>query len=172
MRDSDTAKLEDGERSDSEYDALLQELERDKEQEALHRQEEQWDADFTVHLLGGRWQMERSGRLKYGLRFDLKSQTPLFLFAEKFVLPKSASFDHELYGESLGHLLGTIWMQRHRQLYEHWLEHESPDEFPFLSLPPLPLSDEQERTCNDLSGSRRRRANYYINLQPGDGRRS
>ena len=155
--------------ADAEYAALLEDLEADKHAQSLGQDD--WKSDFMVHLLGGQWQMERSGRLKYGLRFDLKPNSPLFIFAEKFSLPKSASFDDRAYGESLGHLLGSIWMERHKQLFEVWTEHECPEHYPVSDIPALVLSQEQSAGIKDLKGTQLKRAQYYVSLSPGDARR-
>ena len=171
LRDTVATDEPSGSDADEDYENLLRALEADKEHEALIRQEEDWSTDFYVHLLGGKWQMQRVGRMKYGLRYDIRPTSPLFQFADKFSLPKSASFDDSVYGEALGHLLGNIWMQRHRQLYEHWLDKESPDVFPITSMPSLTLTSAQEQGIQDLEGTRRRRTLFYVELKPGDARR-
>eukprot|EP00971_Amphidinium_carterae_P134129 2657816-Amphidinium_carterae.1 len=54
---------------------------------------------FKVSLLGGRWQVERTGRSVYGLRCDIGKNTTLHLMAVTWHINKSASFEYNVYSE-------------------------------------------------------------------------
>eukprot|EP00971_Amphidinium_carterae_P336458 6472834-Amphidinium_carterae.5 len=98
---------------------------------------------FKISLLGGRWQMERTGRNVYGLRCDLVKSTIIEQLASVWQLHKSASFEYNRYSVEGAEILIDCWMERMEFLAILWDEHGRPyDKFPERALDTFKFSAE------------------------------
>eukprot|EP00971_Amphidinium_carterae_P041792 821360-Amphidinium_carterae.2 len=75
---------------------------------------------FRWQVMGGSWQMERTGRSLYGVRVDIKAATSLHAFSSRFRLGLSASFEYNVYTEAHAEGFARLWAERILTLYEHY----------------------------------------------------
>eukprot|EP00971_Amphidinium_carterae_P080697 1596493-Amphidinium_carterae.1 len=57
---------------------------------------------FSETILGGAWNIVRSGKILFGVRTDTRKGSLVHVFADTFGLAQSASFESEKYGASEG----------------------------------------------------------------------
>ena len=105
---------------DGDYDELFTALEN---QRCALRGDVAAHSDmFRTSLLGGQWQVERTGRTIYGVRVDAKQGTTAAALCAAFKLTKSASFERSVYGEEGGSFLSKLWIHRMSFLCAAWEE--------------------------------------------------
>eukprot|EP00971_Amphidinium_carterae_P203210 4032685-Amphidinium_carterae.1 len=85
-----------------------------------------WSDFFSWQVLAGEWQIERTGRMVYGSRVDVKSGTELHNFVSTHLGAKSASFEDNRFGEKASHLLSRLWAQRVVELNDAWQDLSEP----------------------------------------------
>eukprot|EP00971_Amphidinium_carterae_P136209 2698929-Amphidinium_carterae.1 len=66
---------------------------------------------FKISLLGGQWQMDRTGRSVYGLRCDVVKHSLLDELATTWMLKRSASFEYNVYSQEGAEVLLDGWME-------------------------------------------------------------
>ena len=142
--------------------AELQHRKADMKDAGLHQ-----DGMFKKTLLGGKWQVARTGRTLYGLRVDVvKGSGSLHSMCLKFKLPASASFEYNVYGESLAADLVAIWEMRMSALHAYWESHDCPETWPKDPIPPLELGTELQQRCESLKGRPAKRLQAIVSLCP------
>ena len=84
------------------------------------------DEHFKISLLGGSWQVARTGRVIYGCRADIRPRSPLQDYVRAFGLKLSQSFENNLYTEEGGLALSLLW--RHLMCHQarHWQQEGKP----------------------------------------------
>ncbi|CAE7712127.1 unnamed protein product [Symbiodinium sp. CCMP2592] len=110
---------------DIQYDDLFEQLE---EQRCVINAAFETLADqFRTSLIGGDWQLRRTGRVVYGVRIDVKAGSSMAEFCAKFSLAKSASFEQSVYGDEPGQALGKLFIHRMSFLMQLWEDLGRPD---------------------------------------------
>ena len=122
--------------------------------------------DFRWTLLGGEWQVQRTGRQVYGIRVDIKAHSPLHNFAVRFKLPRSSSFERNVYGSEGGQALAQLWSTRVSGLFLHWQSHHEPVVFPRDSVTPLEVPDSLRAACDALGPRGQKRLQTILELCP------
>ena len=110
---------------DIQYDGLFEQLEEQRCE--IHAAFEDWADQFRTSLIGGDWQLRRTGRLVYGVRIDVKAGSSVADFCTKFSLAKSASFEQSIYGDEPGQALGKLFIHRMSFLIQIWEDLGRPD---------------------------------------------
>ena len=93
------------------------------------RQQEQGNDDtdlFAYTLLGGAWQIKRTGRALYGHRVDIRKETVVRTFAEHFAMPCSASFEFSKFSAKGSALMVRLWSRRMHALAVAWDNSDRP----------------------------------------------
>ena len=121
---------------------------------------------FRWSILGGAWSVQRSGRSVYGVRVDIRAQSPLLGFARLVNLTQSASFDNHTYSAEGGRLLASLWTQRMVQLYEAWLVSGEATTWSGAEVPDLELFASQTALADGLSRRGRARLQRIRALKP------
>ena len=80
-------------------------------------------SEFTVHILGGKWQQARTGRDIYGLRVDCRRESDCARMAAGLGISKSASFEYNKYGEEMAALLVELFKHKMLHLRRRWAYH-------------------------------------------------
>eukprot|EP00971_Amphidinium_carterae_P171666 3403402-Amphidinium_carterae.1 len=76
---------------------------------------------FRVSVLGGEWQVKRTGRSIYGVRVDGKTKGIITdLLACWPHLPRSASYDYSVYTSEGAHALAHLWMWKMAYIATQW----------------------------------------------------
>ena len=120
---------------------------------------------FREAVLGGAWNIERSGRALFGIRVDVMTNSVVHPFVKKFGLSLSASFEARVYGERDGHLLSVLWQKRVMGLYEFWVAHGKPDVYP-TGLADSVLTGDEVGLPDRLKGRALKRLNAILQLLP------
>ena len=120
---------------------------------------------FREAVLGGAWNIERSGRALFGIRVDVLANSVLHAFMRKFGLTMSASFEAKTYGEQDGHLLSVLWQKRLLSLYDFWVAQGKPDMYP-NGIAALELSGAETGLSSRLQGRALKRLNAILHLLP------
>eukprot|EP00971_Amphidinium_carterae_P312942 6218875-Amphidinium_carterae.1 len=122
---------------------------------------------FKVSLLGGRWQMERTGRSVYGLRCDVVKGTVVDSLATVWGMRKSASFEYNVYSNAGAEVLVDAWMERMEHVALVWEAHGgSTSAFPAKSFDTSGYSRELEERFVALNERCRSRFAQYGNIWP------
>eukprot|EP00971_Amphidinium_carterae_P020975 413979-Amphidinium_carterae.1 len=72
---------------------------------------------FRVGLLAGQWQVARTGRSVYGLRTDVKSNSPMRACCVALSLRFSSSFEYNKFDQNGAEFLLSFWQFRMAFLY-------------------------------------------------------
>ena len=118
---------------------------------------------FRVAILGGTWQVQRTGRAIYGLRCDIKPTSPLHDWAPRVGLNKSASFEYNVYGEQAASHLAGVW--RERLLFLHRLCEEQTGT-PDLQSTPFEVPSELQTCLDALRGRAQKRYLQILQMKP------
>ena len=118
---------------------------------------------FRVAILGGTWQVQRTGRSIYGLRCDIKATSPLHAWAQGLALARSASFEYNVYGEQAASHLAAVWRERLLFLHRVSAEEGTP---PDLENSPFTLPEELQASVDTLSGRARKRYLQIVQMKP------
>ena len=155
--------------ADAEQDALFEqaydELERAREQwhDDKHSQEE----NFVTAILGGKWQVARTGRSVYGVRVDAKAGTSVHTFLKHASLHLSASFDFHTYGEDTAYTFAGWWKQRVLFLHGLWKEAAGLlADFPLDRIAEWRADPAPESLFSSFNAKQRRRADAILKLAP------
>ena len=124
---------------------------------------------FREQLLGGAWQIQRTGRVVYGLQSVIKPNNAVHDVAVKFRLPKSAAFEYNIYGEVPASHLSLLWRTRMFFLAEHWVCSGRPRIYPLDSLPQFLLPDALQQQVHSYKGRLAKRRDTILGLLPGSG---
>ena len=92
--------------------------------------EEEDARDFRTSVLGGMWQVSRTGRSIYGLRVDCKAKSDVFRMAAQLLLPRSASFEYNKYTEDSAAALVELYKHRMSFLKRLWLQEGECEKLP------------------------------------------
>lgn len=150
--------------ADARYDQLFENLE---ELRCLVREDEAIQSDmFRSTLLGGHWQVHRTGRSVYGVRVDVRSNTLAASLCEAFGLNKSASFEHNVYGEEKASLLTRFWIHRMTSLVSCWEEAGARRQFSQEALQRYEVPDEVQAKWEEFHGRVLTRAKQIRSLAP------
>ena len=96
--DEDAGDMEPVQLDEHALDTVWAELEDARTAQAT--QQATLEDCFCEHLLGGAWQVQRTGRVVYGVQSVIKPNTVVEACAKKFGLTKSAAFEYNVYGEN------------------------------------------------------------------------
>eukprot|EP00971_Amphidinium_carterae_P328689 6460686-Amphidinium_carterae.4 len=110
----------------------------EEERETIRVEEVQPHEWFRFDLMGGAWNISRSGKVAYGPRVSAKSHTAAAAFLKTFNCANSASFEHATYGEDVTHKLAGLWREEVSRKTVFWLREGSPSVWPadkYTSLP-------------------------------------
>eukprot|EP00971_Amphidinium_carterae_P349089 6490841-Amphidinium_carterae.1 len=122
---------------------------------------------FKISLLGGQWQMQRTGRTVYGLRCDVVRNSVVDLLATAWGLHKSASFEHNVYTQSGAETLVDAWMERMEWIATVWDEHGRPTKyFPSKASDTQGYSGELADRIRGLSARSRSRLAQFTSIWP------
>eukprot|EP00971_Amphidinium_carterae_P332217 6466258-Amphidinium_carterae.1 len=121
------------------------------------------DSMFTVAILGGKWNLERTGRKLYGSRYDVRKDTPAHRCCVLHDMKLSASFDYHAHGEDVSARLARLYKAKVMHVTRHWLSTGS--EAKLLSCPLFVLPDDlvPPEPAQKLS---LRRWTEYLNMGP------
>ena len=148
-----------------EYDAVYAQV--DEQRQELHQQSRLPPEDlFRWSVLGGQWQQQRTGRALYGVRVDLRPQTPLHAFAVQHNLPRSSSFERNVYGDDGGRMLGETWCLRMLQLYDSWEGAGQPDAWSAEGVESLGLPGNLQEVAGRLDRRGQKRLEKLVSLRP------
>ena len=103
---------------DEAYNSLFEDLE--DQRCAVHAAFDTLADQFRTSLLGGDWQLRRTGRLVYGVRVDVKAGSAVADLCSTYSLNKSASFEQSVYGDEYGQALGKVFIHRLSFLTQVW----------------------------------------------------
>eukprot|EP00971_Amphidinium_carterae_P338750 6476246-Amphidinium_carterae.6 len=78
---------------------------------------------FKISLLGGQWQIQRTGRSVYGLRVDVVKNTIVDELSNVWHVRKSASFEYNVYSREGAEILVEAWMDRMQFVAAVWDAH-------------------------------------------------
>ena len=164
--DSPTAEEEDPEKATlEEYETVYAEVEEQR-QELQHQSRLPHEELFRWAVLGGQWQQQRTGRAVYGVRVGLRPQTPLHAFAVQLNLPRSSSFERNVYGDEGGRMLGETWCLRMLQLYDSWEAAGQPDAWSAEGVESLTLPGNIKDVVAGLDRRGQKRLEKLISLRP------
>eukprot|EP00971_Amphidinium_carterae_P042832 841792-Amphidinium_carterae.3 len=121
---------------------------------------------FIIKVLGGNWNIERAGRRLFGMRTDIKPTSDIWTFADNFGLHKSASFEHELYGEVPAHTLCLLWQKRIMQIFDVWVSAESPASMSALTIPDMVPSESDTVALSELPARGQTRLKAIPSMRP------
>ena len=107
------------------FGQVYQEVDRERQQ-MMETEAAASSELFRWSMLGGAWQRERTGRAVYGVRVDIRPNTPLMAFARHYHLPLSASFENHAYTSEGGRLLAELWTLRMVELHDRWVTDGEP----------------------------------------------
>ena len=125
------------------------------------------DEMFREHLLGGSWQVSRTGRVVYGLQSVARPHTSVEALAKHFRLPKSAAFEYNIYGQELSAHLSQLWRRRMHHLSEHWVAKGKPESYPVVSsLPSFVVPEDLQASMQSCQGRSARRRDAILQLLP------
>eukprot|EP00971_Amphidinium_carterae_P315878 6279166-Amphidinium_carterae.2 len=120
--------------------------------------------------MGGRWQVERTGRTTYGPRVSVRPGSTAQLFVRQFALPESASFENNKFGESVCQVLVSLWKLRVTSLVKCWVAHESLEAFPFHAFTSPPIPADLVLSDSTINVATRKRRDAILELVPGASR--
>eukprot|EP00971_Amphidinium_carterae_P348706 6490637-Amphidinium_carterae.3 len=133
------------------YEAL------EEDREAIRVLEVQADEWFRYDLMGGAWNITRSGKVAYGPRVSAKPNSVAAAFLKTFNVPNSASFEHATYGEQISHKLAALWKEEVTRKALFWHAQGSPTEWPKDKYKSAPLPPECEMDVTLLNARARTR---------------
>ena len=150
---------------DDEINSVFAELEAQRAQ--WGNQEEESEEDwFRIALIGGKWSMSRAGRAAYGFRADVRARSQAAAFCESFHLPKSATFDNEVYGEVVGSSLARLWVARMCALTRDWCQQGCPPVLERSSLSEFSVPQALEAALQHLKGKSAKRMTAILEITP------
>eukprot|EP00971_Amphidinium_carterae_P348038 6490287-Amphidinium_carterae.1 len=117
---------------------------------------------FKTAVIGGAWQQKRAARPIYGMRTDVKSGTPLFLFAKKVGLHVSHSCTYEMYGEKGAAAMIGLWQKRILVLFEYYRSRKDGESCVWKDIGASVADEADIEVLNGLKGAASRR---YLALQ-------
>eukprot|EP00971_Amphidinium_carterae_P297643 5913473-Amphidinium_carterae.1 len=123
------------------------------------------DTHFRQTLLGGAWQVKRTGRAVYGLRADVKQSSPLRELCRRFSLGYSVSCEYNRFGERVSADLVHAWQQRLVQLEKIWSDAGKPLEWT-MDVPPLTLEPAVATRLAELKGAEAKRRDRIVGTCP------
>eukprot|EP00971_Amphidinium_carterae_P322938 6418392-Amphidinium_carterae.2 len=125
----------DGIESESDTDVIEEQwttayMAMEEEREAVRLDEYQPHEWFRYDLMGGAWNISRSGKVAYGPRVSAKPETLASAFLKAFGVPNSASFEHSTYGEGVAHKLASLWREEVTRKATFWHDNGCPVVWP------------------------------------------
>lgn len=97
--------------------------------------------------------MDRTGRIIYGVRSDVKKGTAAAELCAAFKVTKSAFFEQSVHGEVHESFLSKLWVHRMTFLRTIWEEAGKPERgFPGDQLSKYALPPDFERQLQELKG--------------------
>eukprot|EP00971_Amphidinium_carterae_P349506 6491046-Amphidinium_carterae.5 len=121
------------------------------------------DSMFAVSILGGKWNVERTGRKLYGSRYDVRKESAAHKCCSLHGMKLSASFDYHAHGEETAKTLATLYQAKIMHVVRHWLGTGSEAKLascpPFVVPPDLKAPDASQKMSL-------RRWNEYLNMGP------
>eukprot|EP00971_Amphidinium_carterae_P348405 6490470-Amphidinium_carterae.2 len=128
------------------------------DREAIRVQDMQVDEWFRFDLMGGAWNISRSGKVAYGPRVSAKPNSLAAAFLKTFGVANSASFEHSTYGEQISHKLAALWKEEVTRKALFWHAEGSPPLWPqekYTSAPHPPECDMDPSLLNARARTRR-----------------
>ena len=149
---------------DEVYDAVFRSLE---DKRCTVKTDESLQQDmFRTSVLGGKWQIQRTGRTIYGIRVDARPKSLAADFCSTFEIAKSSSFEQNVYGEIEGSALAKLWAHRVGFLAAIWEADGRKKSFPRERLSEYEIPEELSSMLKALQGKSRRRAEQIQALAP------
>eukprot|EP00971_Amphidinium_carterae_P331292 6464772-Amphidinium_carterae.4 len=128
------------------------------DREAIRVQDVHVHEWFRYDLMGGAWNISRSGKVAYGPRVSAKPNSLAAAFLKTFGVANSASFEHSTYGEQVSHKLAALWKEEVTRKALFWHEEGSPAVWPlekYRSAPHPPECDMDPSLLNARARTRR-----------------
>eukprot|EP00971_Amphidinium_carterae_P046853 923017-Amphidinium_carterae.4 len=122
---------------------------------------------FRVSLLGGKWQLERTGgeRSTYGLRVDIINSIDMDTFVRRFGLTRSGSYEFNVFGQTGSEAMTQLFTRRYTFLFEQWHSAERPNAYP-VSLPNMEVSEAMLLPPRELPQRGRLRVDKLLRVTP------
>ena len=120
--------------------------------------------DFRAGVEGGKWSVERSGRAVAGLRGYVVKGSGMEGLCARWKLPKSASFDYNIFTPEEAAILMELWQSRLVWLAQEWEKAGNPEVFPRTGKFAVPPEAQLDTSC--LGARVRRRYQQYLDLAP------
>eukprot|EP00971_Amphidinium_carterae_P145611 2885897-Amphidinium_carterae.1 len=83
-----------------------------------------------------------------------------------FGLQKSASFEHEIYGDVAANTLSILYQRRVLQIYASWVSADSPASFTGITVPKLLQSEDETRQLEGLPPRGKARMKAIVSMRP------
>ena len=162
----DTMRIRaDGGAQPANYQELFEELEgqRQEAHESVSVAREQ----FRVSLLGGSWQIARTGgsRATYGHRVDIVKNSEILHFAKRFGLTLSGSYDMQLFGEKGSYAMTQLYILRMTHLFDSWVARGRPEVYP-RDIDQLDLPEDIVSSLGGLPPRAEKRRQQLVTLMP------
>ena len=122
------------------------------------------DADFRVSVLGGLWQVQRTGRSVYGLRVDCRAKSATYNMAVSLGFPRSASFEYNKYGETTAAVLVDVYKHKMAFLRKIWQRQGGKGRPASSEVASYALPQELQQKLSDCNAAARKRVEQYRQL--------
>eukprot|EP00971_Amphidinium_carterae_P207080 4108631-Amphidinium_carterae.2 len=142
------------------FHALRTALRADNSEETVTETD---DSMFSVSILGGKWNVQRTGRKLYGSRYDVRKDTAAHKCCTLHGMKLSASFDYHAHGEDMSKALGKLFQAKIMHVTRYWLSTGSEEKVttcPRFVLPPELIPPESSQKMSY------RRWTEYLNMGP------
>eukprot|EP00971_Amphidinium_carterae_P136218 2699172-Amphidinium_carterae.2 len=157
----------DSQESGSDGDIIEQEWSQacvalEHEREAIRIQESEPHEWFRFDLMGGSWNIARSGKVAYGPRVSAKPNTVASAFLKAFGIANSASFEHGTYGEGVSHQLAALWREVVTRRAVFWHCAGCPSEWPAAQYKEEPFPPDLQMDPDVLNARARARRDKIL----------
>eukprot|EP00971_Amphidinium_carterae_P007633 151029-Amphidinium_carterae.2 len=119
---------------------------------------------FRFDLMGGTWNIARSGKVAYGPRVSAKPNTVASAFLKAFGIANSASFEHGVYGEGVSHQLAALWREVVTRRSVFWHCSGCPSEWPAAEYNEQPFPPDMQMDPALLNARARARREKILGM--------
>eukprot|EP00971_Amphidinium_carterae_P349305 6490953-Amphidinium_carterae.2 len=166
---SDESDRDEGEREQDIVDKLFEEVSTEvygRYDAGRGVDDEAYTELFNWQVLGGAWQRERTGRNLYGVRVNIRPDSALHVFATRFGLGCSSSFEYNIYTEVHAEGFARVWAGRILKLYDEYLASEESVDWNGSSCMNSELPAELEDVLASLTKRAQTRVRKIVALRP------